>query len=69
MLREHVDSQRMRKVLQEQIDELMTRIETRGRDLVAAGERPLPHLDALADTLDRIELLKAAYSVSHTGYD
>jgi hypothetical protein len=67
MLREHMDSGRMRKVLKTRIDEVMTRIEVRGRDLAAAGDPPLPQLSALDDTLDRIDLLRAAYGASVAG--
>lgn len=63
MLRRHVGGTAVIKPLRQQIDEVLTQVETRGRELVDSGAiQTLPHLAALEDTLGRIGLLEGLYA-------
>jgi hypothetical protein len=65
MLRRHVGREAVIKPLREQLDDVFSQVESRGRELVDTGAvQALPHLAALEDTLGRIGLLEGLYAGS-----
>ncbi len=65
MLRRHVGSGTVMKPLRTQLDEVLGKVQARGKDLIDSGAvSALPHLAAIEDMLDRVELLEGFYATS-----